>query len=467
MPGPYDYSLNVESPFEAALGGLKLGATMSDIRARQQALKLQEQQRQAALEQAQRQEAERRHFLSLDRPTSRDVLRYASGLSKDQADAIRPYIENMDKETQRGHLNFGMQVMSALETNPAVGVKLMRERAQGARNSGDEQNAKAYDTIADMAEQAGPGAAMKVVAPMVLALPGGKEAIEGIVKTREEGRATEEFPVKQEKAKTELEESKQKVKTATATAIIREAEANLAPERLFAELGLTKAQTTQAKAAAAASGASAAKSSAEARRIAAEAAQIGSGVIPADKRPEAEAKFRKEYSEQTKTHQDVKAAYGRVLSSDNSAVGDLSLIFGYMKMLDPGSVVREGEFANAQNAAGVPDRLINVYNKVLSGERLNDGQRSAFKGQAKNLFESSKEQEGKVRSGIGRIAKGYGLNTENIFYESQESEPTAKTGGSVATPSKQTSVTVSAGGKSFTFPNQEAADAFKRAAGVK
>jgi len=39
-------------------------------------------------------------------------------------------------------------------------------------------------------------------------------------------------------------------------------------------------------------------------------------------------------------------------------------------MLDPGSVVRESEFATAQNAAGVPDQVRNMYNKVLSGTRL-------------------------------------------------------------------------------------------------
>jgi hypothetical protein len=152
---------------------------------------------------------------------------------------------------------------------------------------------------------------------------------------------------------------------------------------------------------------------------------MSAGIIPADKRPEAESKFRKEYSDQTKGYQEVKSAYGRVLASDDSAVGDLSLIFGYMKMLDPGSVVREGEFATAQNAAGVPERIVNIYNKIISGERLNDSQRKAFKGQAERLFKQAGQQESEVRRGLERIAKGYGLNTENIFLEPVESVPTA------------------------------------------
>ena len=45
MPAPYDYSINVQSPFEAAVSGLKLGATIADIRTQQEAAaKAQERQ---------------------------------------------------------------------------------------------------------------------------------------------------------------------------------------------------------------------------------------------------------------------------------------------------------------------------------------------------------------------------------------------------------------------------------------
>ena len=95
----------------------------------------------------------------------------------------------------------------------------------------------------------------------------------------------------------------------------------------------TKSTSTKSTTPSAASKAAAAKSGADARRAEAEAKQILSGVIPAEKRPEMEGKMRKEYNDQTKPYQEVKSAYGRVLSSEDSAVGDLSLIFGYMKML--------------------------------------------------------------------------------------------------------------------------------------
>ena len=36
------------------------------------------------------------------------------------------------------------------------------------------------------------------------------------------------------------------------------------------------------------------------------------------------------------------------------AAGDMALIFSYMKMLDPNSTVREGEYATAQDAGSIP-----------------------------------------------------------------------------------------------------------------
>ncbi|WP_204128690.1 hypothetical protein, partial [Pseudomonas ogarae] len=73
-------------------------------------------------------------------------------------------------------------------------------------------------------------------------------------------------------------------------------------------------------------------------------------------------------------------SYGQIAQAAKtpSAQNDLALIFSYMRMLDPASVVREGEFATAQNAAGVPDQIRNAYNKAVNGERLNPEQRTGF-----------------------------------------------------------------------------------------
>ena len=53
-----------------------------------------------------------------------------------------------------------------------------------------------------------------------------------------------------------------------------------------------------------------------------------------------EDKLRDDFRSESKEFVKVRDAYGRILSTDASAAGDLALIFNYMKILDPGSVVR-------------------------------------------------------------------------------------------------------------------------------
>jgi len=75
---------------------------------------------------------------------------------------------------------------------------------------------------------------------------------------------------------------------------------------------------------------------------------------------------------------------------EGSPMGDLGLIFSYMKTLDPGSVVREGEQANAQNAAGVPERIRNYYNQLIAGERLSPEQRADMANTAISIYNTRK-----------------------------------------------------------------------------
>jgi len=88
------------------------------------------------------------------------------------------------------------------------------------------------------------------------------------------------------------------------------------------------------------------------------------------------------------------------------------MIFAYMKMLDPGSVVREQEFANAQNAAGVPDQVRNAYNKALRGERLNPEQRAQFLSSAKQVADIA-------GSKITAVARDYQANADEYGYDTR------------------------------------------------
>jgi hypothetical protein len=98
--------------------------------------------------------------------------------------------------------------------------------------------------------------------------------------------------------------------------------------------------------------------------------------------------FRSRHDKLNQDFRDVDAAFRKVNTASDNAQGDMSLIFGFMKLLDPGSTVREGEFANAEQATGVPGRIINLYNRALEGTRLGETQRSGFVSEAQKLFDA-------------------------------------------------------------------------------
>lgn len=148
------------------------------------------------------------------------------------------------------------------------------------------------------------------------------------------------------------------------------------------------------------------------QRRATEAAERQSGL-------QAEEGLRKELTGVSKDFRTVRDSYARVLASadDPSAAGDLALIFNYMKILDPGSVVRESEFANAQNAAGVPEQLRAQYNRVLRGERLSDVTRADFVNRADRLFTSQLQVQRQTEAEFRRIAEASGARPEAVIQD--------------------------------------------------
>jgi hypothetical protein len=158
----------------------------------------------------------------------------------------------------------------------------------------------------------------------------------------------------------------------------------------------------------------------------------------------------------TKATQDVSAAYNKMQSAaaNSSPAGDMSLIYGFMRMQDPGSTVREGEFATAQNAAGIPDQVRNAYNRALSGERLSDVQRSDFLGQAKGIYGSQMDLQRQVDGTYGQLAKDSGIDPTKVLVNfeankggAQMVQMQAPDGSIRSIPESQVQAAIAAGGK--------------------
>jgi len=130
-----------------------------------------------------------------------------------------------------------------------------------------------------------------------------------------------------------------------------------------------------------------------------------------------EAGLRTSFFNQAQPHIQISQAYRKIETAPDTAAGDMSKIFGFMKILDPGSTVREGEYASAENARGVPDTVKAQYNKVISGQRLTPKQRTEFTQAAGDLVTSQKQQFDTQKKYYSDIATNYSINPENIIYD--------------------------------------------------
>lgn len=139
--------------------------------------------------------------------------------------------------------------------------------------------------------------------------------------------------------------------------------------------------------------------------------------------------LRKEFESypDVKNYRTMQENFNKIEASyeNPSPAGDIAMIFSYMKMLDPGSTVREGEYATAQNAAGIPTKIRNAWNKAVDGTFLSEGQRRDFYSQARNQFNAQQKMVASRESDIGALAGAYGADSANVLPSRSAPKPKA------------------------------------------
>lgn len=128
-------------------------------------------------------------------------------------------------------------------------------------------------------------------------------------------------------------------------------------------------------------------------------------------------KLRTSFLGQAKPYVEISQAYRKIVSAPDTAPGDMSKIFGYMKILDPGSTVREGEYASAEQARGIPESIRAQYNKALEGTRLTTDQRNKFDQAAGALINSQKAQFESLKTFYSDAAIRQNANPKNVIYD--------------------------------------------------
>lgn len=148
----------------------------------------------------------------------------------------------------------------------------------------------------------------------------------------------------------------------------------------------------------------------------------------ADFRLNSETDLRKEFAglPAIKEFSTVQTAHKQVINALNnpSAANDLAAATKFMKLLDPGSVVRESELGMAMAATGAIDLMGNYLQRLQNGERLNPAQRADFKKAAELAYKAAEDTYGQIRQQYVDLAKGYNLNPDNIVLKQGKASST-------------------------------------------
>src|SRR5689334_13718639 len=148
----------------------------------------------------------------------------------------------------------------------------------------------------------------------------------------------------------------------------------------------------------------------------------GENALTANQKMLQEDKLRGELAKDSQGFKQVRDSYNRIKTSGQnpSPAGDLSMLYNYMKMLDPGSVVRESEFRSAQSAKPLLERVGISWNSVSSlwsGNKMTPGQRKDFLNRANQLYQTEAQQQNQRINETKRVATSYGLDPSRVIID--------------------------------------------------
>jgi len=127
--------------------------------------------------------------------------------------------------------------------------------------------------------------------------------------------------------------------------------------------------------------------------------------------------LRKEFNSlpEVKNYREVVPIINSAIKAPNTAAGDFALIYGVGKILDPGSVVREGEM-NMVIKSGSPAERVNSYLTYLKGEgRLTPQMRTELNQMLSGRVGEMRTSYDAAKNSYEGIAKKRGYDSADIF----------------------------------------------------
>lgn len=112
-------------------------------------------------------------------------------------------------------------------------------------------------------------------------------------------------------------------------------------------------------------------------------------------------------------------------AGNNTKASDLNLVYGLGKIMDPGSVVREGEQVMVRNTAAWPDWLKGAYSQLQGGAALDKTTRESILSEAYIRANSYQQAFEKDVAQYRGISDRYGINQADVIPTVNQVKPYA------------------------------------------
>jgi hypothetical protein len=98
-----------------------------------------------------------------------------------------------------------------------------------------------------------------------------------------------------------------------------------------------------------------------------------------------------------------------------SRAADLNMVYALAKIMDPGSVVREGEMIMVNNTQGIGDRLAGMINSLNGGATLTPEARARILEEAQSRYKGLEQNYKALEDHYGGMADRFGLRRDDVI----------------------------------------------------
>jgi len=130
-----------------------------------------------------------------------------------------------------------------------------------------------------------------------------------------------------------------------------------------------------------------------------------------------EMKIKNEFDSELKNmnYFEVKNSYDRMINADvNDSAGQFNIIYNFVKLLDPATGVKEGEFQNTVNAQSLLNKARGLVGNWKEGQTVSPQTAQKFKDEIKNIAGPTFEKYDRTKQLYSNYSSNFGLGSDLI-----------------------------------------------------